>query len=881
MGSKKKKPFPHTPEVIQPVETKTDDSVLEQPLDQDTKAPQITSKNDKSNKNLSKLKKHYYFRDSLRRASKYILRKLKYLYSNYRIAFMVVTVLLLAGGGYVVYRSFADTGRDPTEQEVYDYLKSNIASYQGIALVGEDNNNDHELLRVPVVPSDDKEESYVLFVNPKVDLGYFKNGKRCFSPLTPKGKEFLSRAKAFGEYQELSKYASHQATASDATNKIKQKVINEIVKAVIAGNTDAGGYYSCDGSGYVAGGRPDVAPYRAAFNRVKYNISMYGHPQDPPNPDNLAAIPQLSWGKDLLCYSLYPPGETLEKCKRIPEIYTNLPPAPIAVAVTPVFAVPAQDFNNYRQQLVQIALGKGASAIYLKAMCNTYKDPQGCKLFIDQSCDYFKFCGNAAPPAVPVSYPKPNLPPPGPPPCDPRTGCDDGKWQVWPLAGNGHFWANPRLPGRCIYKKSNGEFAVGVNNADYDCNALTQMYKCQNEFSKLDPKNPATFANANISPECGNQSEIRGAGKFVQLYLLSQTVPKGNLEGHNSDCTVQAGWAYSDANKNIPLEVHLYYDGPAGVGEKFIVKADIQREDLKQFGNSGIHGFEFKIPEKFKDFRNHTVYMYAIGIQTNGWTNGKNPFIGQTNFTCDFPPQGNLERVYSGMEKGTFNCKVQGWAFDRSDPNAALQVHAYIDGVPGIGYSAGSAIGTANIYRQDLKNAGQGNGKHGYVIDIPYKFRDAYKHKLRVYALGVFPFAVPNGQNPLIGEVDFQCDDPPKGNVEELLIKFDSVTNTCAIKGWAFDPSSFWSTKVVVYYDFSPDFSTYKFLDVPFSTTLNRPDVKGYGGSYGFVYPIADQFFDDKPHKAYFYALNIDVDGTYTKQNNRFIGSKNFTCHKK
>lgn len=101
------------------------------------------------------------------------------------------------------------------------------------------------------------------------------------------------------------------------------------------------------------------------------------------------------------------------------------------------------------------------------------------------------------------------------------------------------------------------------------------------------------------------------------------------------------------------------------------------------------------------------------------------------------------------------------------------------------------------------------------------------------------------------------------------------------IAGWAFDPSSFWSTKVVVYYDFAPDFKTYGFLEVPFQTSVKRPDVKGYGGNYGFEYPIADRFFDDKPHKAYFYALNIDKDGTYTKQNNRFIGSKDFTCHKK
>jgi hypothetical protein len=481
------------------------------------------------------------------------------------------------------------------------------------------------------------------------------------------------------------------------------------------------------------------------------------------------------------------------------------------------------------------------------------------------------------------------LPPtPAPPPAkDPRRGEDDGRWSVWP--NNSHYYTNPALPGRCVYKASNGTFAVGVNGADYDCAQLAQMYKCQNEFAKLDPTKPETFANANISPECGNQANIRAAGQFVQMVKLSESVPKGSLDGRNSECTIQAGWAYSEANRNIPIDVHLYYDGPAGVGTGYQVKTDIQRDDLKGFGNNGIHGFNFQIPDRYKDNKPHTVYAYAIGIKSNGWKNDKNPLIGQTTFSCDYPPQGNVEAVNAKMNKGSFECKVQGWAYDRTDGNQALQVHAYIDGFPGAGQSAGAAIGTADVYRTDLLNAGQGNGKHGFIIDIPAQFRDANKHKVRVYAIGVYPFNVPDGTHPLIGEMDFQCDNyVPAGNLEQVIIRNQGATKECVVAGWAADLSaSIYSNNVALYFDLSPDGKSYGLKVDSYLANLNRPDVRaaGYGwgnaGNHGFEYVMPKPFYyDGKQHTVSAYSLNIDWYGSYMKQNNTFIGKKTFTCPK-
>jgi uncharacterized delta-60 repeat protein len=69
---------------------------------------------------------------------------------------------------------------------------------------------------------------------------------------------------------------------------------------------------------------------------------------------------------------------------------------------------------------------------------------------------------------------------------------------------------------------------------------------------------------------------------------------------------------------------------------------------------------------------------------------------------------GNFEGFLS-----TVNCQeMRGWVWDRSKPNTQLLVEFFADGTP-IG-----AIEAKN-FRQDLKDAGKGNGEHGYVFPTP------------------------------------------------------------------------------------------------------------------------------------------------------------------
>jgi hypothetical protein len=78
-----------------------------------------------------------------------------------------------------------------------------------------------------------------------------------------------------------------------------------------------------------------------------------------------------------------------------------------------------------------------------------------------------------------------------------------------------------------------------------------------------------------------------------------------------------------------------------------------------------------------------------------------------TTVTGDF--EGYLDKVECGT--------MRGWVWDRSKVNAPMTLEFYANGV---------SIGTteANIFRQDLKDAGKGNGAHAYSFTTPNSLKN-------------------------------------------------------------------------------------------------------------------------------------------------------------
>ena len=91
--------------------------------------------------------------------------------------------------------------------------------------------------------------------------------------------------------------------------------------------------------------------------------------------------------------------------------------------------------------------------------------------------------------------------------------------------------------------------------------------------------------------------------------------------------------------------------------------------------------------------------------------------LGQTPKPSALPFEGSLDKV----EVGT----VGGWAWDASQPNSAIKVDIY-DGEKLLATIA------AETFREDLKMAQKGDGKHGFDFLLPKSLRDGQSHTISV-----------------------------------------------------------------------------------------------------------------------------------------------------
>ncbi|MFC5407807.1 putative Ig domain-containing protein [Larkinella bovis] len=79
---------------------------------------------------------------------------------------------------------------------------------------------------------------------------------------------------------------------------------------------------------------------------------------------------------------------------------------------------------------------------------------------------------------------------------------------------------------------------------------------------------------------------------------------------------------------------------------------------------------------------------------------------------------GSFEGYLDKVECGT----IRGWVWDRNKPNSPVTVEFYSKTEGGLETVWGSTV--ANIYRDDLKKAGKGNGSHGYSFAVPNGLKD-------------------------------------------------------------------------------------------------------------------------------------------------------------
>jgi Divergent InlB B-repeat domain len=94
--------------------------------------------------------------------------------------------------------------------------------------------------------------------------------------------------------------------------------------------------------------------------------------------------------------------------------------------------------------------------------------------------------------------------------------------------------------------------------------------------------------------------------------------------------------------------------------------------------------------------------------------------IGNSALTCDATPP-----VYEGYDDFLGCYSAVGWAWNPSWPNDPIKVDVY-DGTTLLGSTL------ANAFRQDLLNAGKGNGYHGFNFSLPPSVRNGSAHSISV-----------------------------------------------------------------------------------------------------------------------------------------------------
>ena len=93
--------------------------------------------------------------------------------------------------------------------------------------------------------------------------------------------------------------------------------------------------------------------------------------------------------------------------------------------------------------------------------------------------------------------------------------------------------------------------------------------------------------------------------------------PQGSLDA--AGCDALAGWAYDPDAPAAPIDVHLYFGGPAGSGAPSLsVRADVSSEPLCASLGTCEHAFGVLPPLSLFDGGAHPIHAYGIGAEGGG-----------------------------------------------------------------------------------------------------------------------------------------------------------------------------------------------------------------------------------------------------------------------
>ncbi len=288
-----------------------------------------------------------------------------------------------------------------------------------------------------------------------------------------------------------------------------------------------------------------------------------------------------------------------------------------------------------------------------------------------------------------------------------------------------------------------------------------------------------------------------------------------------------SGWAIDPDAPASGIEIHAYaFDASgAAVAQTSLLQALLTRADVGNAypGTGQNHGFQrifAGIPASAT-----AVCTYAINVGPgNNVALGCKPVAMVARDPAS--PFGALDFVTAPLAG---RVQLRGWAIDDSAPAQSIDVHVYMDGVPGLG-GTGIAIAKANTWRADVGAAYPGRGNtHGF--DIAIDRVPPGPHEICAYAINVGS----GSQNPLIG-----CGVLDAG-VSNPSGSLDAVTgipgNAIEVSGWAIDTDAPTTGVDVHVYVRDPAGNVVTSTNLS-AASQSRPDVAaaylGVGAAHGY-----------------------------------------------
>ncbi|SKC18418.1 T9SS type A sorting domain-containing protein, partial [Dyadobacter psychrophilus] len=299
------------------------------------------------------------------------------------------------------------------------------------------------------------------------------------------------------------------------------------------------------------------------------------------------------------------------------------------------------------------------------------------------------------------------------------------------------------------------------------------------------------------------------AGSPKTITCAAPPVYNGNFE--TADCDKISGWVWAVNYPNTDIIVEVM-EGTSVIATG---RANIYRGDMN-IGTRN-YGFRIPLPASLK-----TGLSRQLTVRVQGST-----YIlpgSSRTVTCVSPPE-----PYAGdFELADCNT-IKGWAWASSNPSSSVTIEVL----------EGNTVFTtsvANIFRQDLLNAGTGTGKYGFSVALPEEFKSGQARQLSIRIQGTI-FTLSGSPKTVT------CAKPAiYGNFE---------TADCSkISGWVWASNYSNSSLTVEVLEGSSIVATAQ-------ANLYRGDMSIGTRNYGFRIPLPESLKNGQPRQ-----LSVRVKGT-------------------